>query len=72
MLEVCIAEKVPVETSLDKPDGIAPRIKQAGLTWIHKAARVKDAVHAQDAGADAIILVGLEGTVEKAPSNYRR
>jgi NAD(P)H-dependent flavin oxidoreductase YrpB (nitropropane dioxygenase family) len=67
MLEVCIAEKVPVETSLDKPDGIASRIKQAGLTWIHKAARVKDAVHAQDAGADAIILVGLEGTGRKSP-----
>jgi NAD(P)H-dependent flavin oxidoreductase YrpB (nitropropane dioxygenase family) len=67
MLEVCIVEKVPVETSLDKPDGIAPRIKQAGLTWIHKAARVKDAVHAQDAGADAIILVGLEGTGRKSP-----
>jgi NAD(P)H-dependent flavin oxidoreductase YrpB (nitropropane dioxygenase family) len=67
MLEVCIAEKIPVETSLDKPDALAPRIKQAGLTWIHKAARVKDAVHAQDAGADAIILVGLEGTGRKSP-----
>ena len=67
MLEVCIAEIIPVETSLDKPDGLAPRIKQAGLTWIHKAARVKDAVHAQDAGADAIILVGLEGTGRKSP-----
>ena len=67
MLEVCIAENIPVETSLDKPDAIAPRIKAAGLTWIHKAARVKDAVHAQAAGADAIILVGLEGTGRKSP-----
>ena len=67
MLEVCIEEKVPVETSLDKPDALVPRIKEAGLTWIHKAARVKDAVHAQDAGADAIILVGLEGTGRKSP-----
>ena len=67
MLEVCIEEKVPVETSLDKPDVLVPRIKEAGLTWIHKAARVKDAVHAQDAGADAIILVGLEGTGRKSP-----
>ena len=67
MLEVCIEEKVPVETSLQKPDALAPRIKEAGLTWIHKAARVKDAVHAQGAGADAIILVGLEGTGRKNP-----
>ncbi len=67
MLEVCIEEKVSVETSVYKPDALAPRIKKAGLTWIHKAARVKDAVHAQNVGADAIILVGLEGTGSKNP-----
>jgi NADH:quinone reductase (non-electrogenic) len=67
MLEVCIEEKVVVETSVYKPDALAPRIKQAGIKWIHKAARVKDAVHAQELGPDAIILVGLEGAGIKNP-----
>lgn len=67
MLEVCIEEKVPVETSVYKPDALAQRIKQSGLPWIHKAARVKDAVHAQEVGVDAIVLVGLEGAGIKSP-----
>ena len=67
MLEVCIDEKVPLETSVYKPDALAPRIKEAGLPWIHKSARVKDAVHAQDLGVDAIILVGSEGAGIKNP-----
>ena len=67
MLDVCIAENVPVETSVYKPDVLAPRIKKAGLKWIHKAARIKDAVHAQELGVDAIILVGTEGAGIKNP-----
>ena len=67
MLEVCIAERVPVETAAYKPDSLAPRIKGAGLPWIHKSARLKDAVHAEKLGADAIIVVGLEGTGFKSP-----
>lgn len=67
MLEVCIEEGVPVETSAYKPDAIAPRIKEAGLKWIHKSARVKDAIHAEALGADAVIVVGLEGTGFKSP-----
>lgn len=67
MLEVCIAERVPIETSVYKPDALAARIKQSGLPWIHKSARIKDAVHAQEQGADAIILVGLEGAGIKNP-----
>lgn len=67
MLEVCIEERVPVETAVYKPDSLAPRIKEGGITWIHKAARVKDAVHAQDLGADAVIVVGLEGVGFKSP-----
>jgi NAD(P)H-dependent flavin oxidoreductase YrpB (nitropropane dioxygenase family) len=51
-----------VETSAYKPDALAPRIKEAGLKWIHKSARVKDAIHAEALGADAVIVVGLEGT----------
>jgi NAD(P)H-dependent flavin oxidoreductase YrpB (nitropropane dioxygenase family) len=67
MLEVCIEQKVPVETSVYKPDALAPMIKKGGIPWIHKAARVKDAVHAQELGPDAIILVGAEGAGIKNP-----
>ncbi len=67
MLEVCIEEKVPVETSAYKPDSLAPRIKEAGLKWLHKSARVKDALRAEHLGADAVIIVGLEGTGFKHP-----
>lgn len=67
MLEVCIDEKVPVETSVFKPDALAPRIKQSGLPWVHKSARIRDAVHAQELGVDAVILVGLEGAGIKNP-----
>lgn len=67
MLEVCIEEGVPVETAIYKPDSLAPRIEESGITWIHKAARVKDALHAENLGADAVIVVGLEGTGFKSP-----
>ncbi len=67
MLEVCIEQGVPVETAAYKPDALAPRIKEAGLTWIHKTARIKDAVHAERLGVDAAIIVGLEGVGFKNP-----
>ena len=67
MLEVCIEARVPVETAMYKPDSLAPRIKESGLKWLHKSARIKDAVHAEHVGADAIIIVGLEGTGFKSP-----
>jgi nitronate monooxygenase len=67
MLEVCIQEKVPVETAMYKPDSLATRIKESGLKWIHKSARVKDAPHAEKLGVDAQIVVGLEGTGFKSP-----
>lgn len=67
MLEVCIEEKVPVETSVYKPDALARRIGESGLTWLHKAARIKDALHAQELGVNAIILVGAEGAGIKNP-----
>ncbi len=67
MLEVCIDEGVPVETAAYKPDAFAPRIKEAGITWIHKAARVNDALHAEKLGVDAVIVVGLEGVGFKSP-----
>ncbi|MBN1380893.1 MAG: nitronate monooxygenase [Deltaproteobacteria bacterium] len=67
MLAVCLDLKMPVETSVYKPDALAPMIKESGIPWIHKAARVKDAVHAEELGPDAIILVGVEGAGIKNP-----
>lgn len=67
MLDVCLDERVPIETSVCKPDEYAARIKASRLPWIHKAARVKDAVHAEQVGVDAIIIVGLEGAGMKNP-----
>ena len=67
MLEVCIEAKIPVETSIYKPDSLVPRIKESGLTWMHKTARVKDALYAESLGADAVIVVGPEGTGFKNP-----
>ena len=67
MLEVCIEERIQVETAAYKPDELAPRIKEGGVTWIHKTARVKDAVHAEKLGADTVIVVGLEGIGFKSP-----
>lgn len=67
MLEVCIAEGVVVETAAYKPDALSTRIKESGLPWIHKSARIKDAMHAERLGADAVIIVGLEGVGFKNP-----
>ncbi len=67
MLEVCIEEAVQVETAVYRPDALAARIKEGGLKWIHKAARVKDALHAESLGADAVIVVGIEGVGFKSP-----
>lgn len=68
MLEVCINEGIRVvETAAYIPKTLAPRIREAGLTWIHKTARVKDALNAERLGANAVIVVGLEGTGFKHP-----
>lgn len=67
MLEVCIEEGVSIETAVYKPDALTGRIKESGLPWIHKTARVKDAIHAQHQGVDAVIIVGLEGAGFKSP-----
>jgi len=62
MLDVCLEEGVDViETSAFTADVYGKRIKEAGRKWIHKTATVKHALHAEKQGADALILVGLEG-----------
>ncbi|MFC2003782.1 NAD(P)H-dependent flavin oxidoreductase [Chloroflexota bacterium] len=68
MLEACLEERVGVvETAAYIPKLLASRIQASGATWIHKTARVKDALHAEKLGADAVIVVGLEGVGFKHP-----
>ncbi|MHA1580706.1 MAG: NAD(P)H-dependent flavin oxidoreductase [Candidatus Freyarchaeota archaeon] len=62
MFEVCFEEDVPaIETAVYKPDEYAERIKRSGITWIHKGATVEFCKHAEKLGADAVVLVGLDG-----------
>jgi len=62
MFDVCFEEKVPVlETAIYKPDEYADRIKKSGVKWIHKGATVQFCKHAEDMGADAVVLIGMEG-----------
>lgn len=62
MLEVCLKEDVEViETAVFSADQYGKRIKAAGRKWVHKTATIKHALHAEQQGADALILVGLEG-----------
>ncbi len=66
MLKVVLEEDVPVlETAVYLADSFGKRAHDAGRKWIHKVAAVKHAIHAQEAGADAIIMVGLEGIGKK-------
>jgi nitronate monooxygenase len=62
MLEVCLEEGIEViETAAYNADRYGQRIKEAGRKWIHKTATIKHALHAEKQGADAVIIVGLEG-----------
>lgn len=60
--DVVIEEKVPVvETAGYRCDVYGKRLKQAGIIWIHKVATMKHALAAERQGADAVVVVGLEG-----------
>jgi nitronate monooxygenase len=62
MLDVCLDEGIEViETAVFTADEYGKRIKDAGRKWIHKTATLKHALHAEKQGADAVMLVGLEG-----------
>jgi NAD(P)H-dependent flavin oxidoreductase YrpB (nitropropane dioxygenase family) len=63
MREVAIEERVPVIfTAAFRADDHGRRIQEAGLKWVHKVATVKHALVAERQGADAVVLVGLDGT----------
>lgn len=60
-LEISIEEKVKfVETAGFSPKMFLPRIKDAGITVIHKCTTLRHALSAQKAGVDAIIILGAE------------
>ncbi len=60
-LDVSIEEAVPIiETSGRSPKAHMARIKQSGAKFMHKCARVRDAVSLQGLGADAVSIVGFE------------
>lgn len=62
MLDVILDEGIEVvETAVYNADQYGKRIKEAGRKWIHKTATIKHALHAEHQGADALIIVGLEG-----------
>lgn len=44
--------------------------QENGCVWIHKCATLKHAVSASGKGADAVVLVGLEGTGYKNPEQH--
>jgi NAD(P)H-dependent flavin oxidoreductase YrpB (nitropropane dioxygenase family) len=62
MFDVCFEERIPVlETAVYKPDEYVERIKASGVKWIHKGATIQFCRHAEELGADAVVLIGLEG-----------
>lgn len=62
MREVAIEEKVPVIfTAAYRADDHGKRVQQAGFKWIHKVATIEHALAAESQGADAVVIVGLEG-----------
>jgi nitronate monooxygenase len=62
MREVAIEQRVPVIfTAAYRAEDHGKRIKDAGLKWVHKVATVKHALSAERQGADAVVIVGLEG-----------
>jgi nitronate monooxygenase len=62
MREVAIEEGIPVIfTAAYRADEHGKRIHEAGLKWVHKVATVKHALAAERHGADAVVIVGLEG-----------
>jgi len=63
MLDVVIEEEIPVvETAAFNAEEYGKRLKKADIIWIHKVATVQHAISAQNQGADAVVIVGLEGT----------
>jgi nitronate monooxygenase len=57
-----------ITTSAYKAAQIGKKVHDAGGVWFHKSATVKHAISAERVGADAVTIVGLEGTGFKNPN----
>lgn len=67
-VEIALSEDVNIfTTSGYKAKFIGERVHEAGCFWVHKCVLIRHAVSAERDGADAITLVGLEGTGFKNP-----
>lgn len=53
-------EATAIETAGRDAEQFAERIKKSKVKWIHKCARVRDAITAERWGADAVTIVGFE------------
>jgi len=54
-------------TSAYQAPKIGKIVKEAGCFWFHKCTTIKHAISAENLGADAVTLVGVEGTGFKNP-----
>lgn len=69
LLDAAIEEKVPIiETSGSRAVDFGERIKDAGTIWIHKAYTLKHALKAEQDGAHAVVMMGVEGAGLKTPT----
>lgn len=60
-IEVIIDEGIGViETAGRSPEPLIPLIRQGNLKFMHKCARVRDAIKAESLGADIVEIVGCE------------
>ncbi|MFX1555802.1 MAG: NAD(P)H-dependent flavin oxidoreductase [Promethearchaeota archaeon] len=67
-LNIALNEGVKIfTTSAYQAPKIGKIIKEAGCIWFHKCTTIKHAISAENLGADAVTLVGVEGTGFKNP-----
>lgn len=73
MFQVVLEEKPPILfTAAYRGDQYGIKAKQAGMVWVHKASTIRHVLAAERQGADAVVLVGLEGagfkSIEQLPT----
>ncbi len=62
-VDICLGEGFKIAfTSAYDGSAIGKRFQDAGGVWIHKCATIKHAVSIAEKGADAVVIVGIEGT----------
>jgi nitronate monooxygenase len=68
-VEIALDEGVKIFTTSGYKAGfLEQKIHTGGALWFHKCVLIKHALSAEKAGADAITIVGLEGTGFKHPN----